>query len=272
MHRLDQEIGLNVRMTANRVVSESSKRRTSGSSGLHARSAHLKRWRHRIGGDRLRGEFRAGRGAGEVLRACHETIEAGLPVVSGSRRDLSAAAATDIDRSAWSVIVSSSTRPPASSATPRTLKSAERDSGTGPRLGNQPSDVDGWVLKVGELLIPLVAAMRRELISGSYIQADETPVDVQTREGRGQNHQAYLWQYSRPGGSVVFDFRLGRGRDGPKRGKQPGEPSVRPGGRNLKPTQPAIRFEAELLKIPTTPTALPALPSPLLALGEESIA
>src|SRR5207244_12860272 len=77
--------------------------------------------------------------------------------------------------------------------------------------------LDGWVLKVGELLIPMVAAMRQELISGSYIQADETPVDVQTREGRGKNHQAYLWQYSRPGGSVVFDFRLGRGRDGPKR-------------------------------------------------------
>src|ERR1035441_8376184 len=63
----------------------------------------------------------------------------------------------------------------------------------------------------------MVAAMRRELISGSYIQADETPLDVQTREGQGQNHQAYLWQYSRPRGTVVFDFRLGRGRDGPKR-------------------------------------------------------
>jgi hypothetical protein len=73
------------------------------------------------------------------------------------------------------------------------------------------------VLKVGELLIPMVAAMRSELVGGTYIQADETPVDVQTREGRGKNHQAYLWQYSRPGGSVVFDFRLGRGRDGPKR-------------------------------------------------------
>jgi transposase len=64
--------------------------------------------------------------------------------------------------------------------------------------------------------MPMVAAMRRELISGTYIQADETPVDVQMREGRGQNHQAYLWQYSRPGGTVVFDFRLRRGRDGPK--------------------------------------------------------
>ena len=89
----------------------------------------------------------------------------------------------------------------------------ERDLG----LDISRATLDGWVLKVGELLIPMVAAMRRELISGTYIQADETPVDVQMREGRGQNHQAYLWQYSRPGGSVVFDFRLGRGRDGPKR-------------------------------------------------------
>jgi transposase len=76
--------------------------------------------------------------------------------------------------------------------------------------------LDGWVMRVGELLIPAAAAMGRELIGGSYIQADETPVDVQMHDGRGQNHQAYLWQYSRPGGSVVFDFRLGRGRDGPK--------------------------------------------------------
>jgi transposase len=89
----------------------------------------------------------------------------------------------------------------------------ERDIG----LEISRATLDGWVLKVGELLIPMVAAMRRELISGSYIQADETPVDVQMHEGRGKNHQAYLWQYGRPGGSVVFDFRLGRGRDGPKR-------------------------------------------------------
>jgi len=76
--------------------------------------------------------------------------------------------------------------------------------------------LDGWVMRVGELLIPLVRGMGRELLGGSYIQADETPVDVQMHDGRGQNHQAYLWQYGQPGGSVVFDFRLGRGRDGPK--------------------------------------------------------
>jgi transposase len=78
----------------------------------------------------------------------------------------------------------------------------ERDIG----LEISRATLDGWVLKVGELLVPMVAAMRRELITGTYIQADETPVDVQTREGRGKDHQAYLWQYSRPGGTVVFEL------------------------------------------------------------------
>ena len=76
--------------------------------------------------------------------------------------------------------------------------------------------LDGWVMRVGELLSPIVSVMRRELLGGSYIQADETPVDVQLRDGRRQNHQAYLWQYGRPGGGVVFDFCMGRGREGPK--------------------------------------------------------
>ena len=77
--------------------------------------------------------------------------------------------------------------------------------------------LDGWVMTVGGLLIPMAAAMGRELVGGSYIPADETPVDVQMHDRRGKNHQAYLWQYSRPGGSVVFDFQLGLGRDGPKK-------------------------------------------------------
>jgi hypothetical protein len=73
------------------------------------------------------------------------------------------------------------------------------------------------VITVGQLLIPLIAVMRRELLRGGYIQADETPVDVQTHDGRGKNHQAYLWQYGRPGGSVVFEFQMSRERAGPKR-------------------------------------------------------
>jgi transposase len=77
--------------------------------------------------------------------------------------------------------------------------------------------MDGWLMRVGELLVPVAGAMGRELLRGGYIQADETPVPVQMHDGRGKNHQAYLWQYGRPGGSTVFDFQLGRGREGPKK-------------------------------------------------------
>jgi transposase len=77
--------------------------------------------------------------------------------------------------------------------------------------------LDGWVMRVGELLEPVVGAMRRDLFTESYIQADETPVPVQMHDHRGENHQAYLWQYGRPGGETVFDFCLSRGRDGPKK-------------------------------------------------------
>jgi len=75
----------------------------------------------------------------------------------------------------------------------------------------------GWVMRVGEMLEPVVGAMRKELLAGSYIQADETPVDVQTHDKRGKNHQAYLWQYGTPGGATIFDFRMSRGREGPAR-------------------------------------------------------
>jgi hypothetical protein len=74
----------------------------------------------------------------------------------------------------------------------------------------------GWVMTVGEMLSPVVGAMRKELLASGYIQADETLVDVQTHDKRGKNHQAYLWQYGTPGGGVVFDFRMSRGREGPK--------------------------------------------------------
>jgi transposase len=76
--------------------------------------------------------------------------------------------------------------------------------------------LDGWVMRVGELLMPVAKAMGRDLVQGTYLQADETPVGVQMHDRRGRNHEAYLWQYGRPGAGVVFDFQMGRGRAGPR--------------------------------------------------------
>ena len=102
--------------------------------------------------------------------------------------------------------------------------------------------LDGWVMRVGELLRPITAAMGQELLEGDYIQADETPVDVQMHNGGGKNHQAYLWQYSRPAGAVVFDFRMGREREGPKRflGNFEGTRIAQHHAQNPTPARPGV--------------------------------
>ena len=89
----------------------------------------------------------------------------------------------------------------------------ERDAG----VSISRATLDGWMMAVGGSLIPIISAMGRELIADGYIQADETTVGVQTHDKSGKNHQAYLWMYGKPGGSAVFDFQMGRGREGPKR-------------------------------------------------------
>lgn len=71
------------------------------------------------------------------------------------------------------------------------------------------------ILAAGSLLGAVVRAQRLELLAGGYVQADETPIPCQTGEKTGRNHQARMWEFSRPGSIVVFDFRMGRGRAGP---------------------------------------------------------
>lgn len=72
------------------------------------------------------------------------------------------------------------------------------------------------VMKAGEWLEPIRGVLREELLAGGYIQADETPIGVQSSRTRGRNHRGYLFEYSRPGGVVVFDFRINRAREGPE--------------------------------------------------------
>jgi hypothetical protein len=38
----------------------------------------------------------------------------------------------------------------------------------------------------------------------------------QTGEKTGRNHRAYMWEFSQPGSIVVFEFQMGRGREGPR--------------------------------------------------------
>jgi transposase len=76
--------------------------------------------------------------------------------------------------------------------------------------------VNAALLAVGALLVPVVGAEKRPLLAGRYLPADETPVPCQTGETPGRRHRAYIWEYRAPGGVVVFDFQMSRGRAGPK--------------------------------------------------------
>jgi transposase len=74
------------------------------------------------------------------------------------------------------------------------------------------STINDGVLRVGEMLIPVLAEMKRDLLTGNYIQADETPIGVQTPDKRGQTHRAYFWQFSTPGKGVIFNFEMTRSK------------------------------------------------------------
>lgn len=79
------------------------------------------------------------------------------------------------------------------------------------------STLNQAVLAAGSLLEPIVAVLKADLLQGNYIQADETPIGVHSTKNIGRNHTAFAFQYSRPGGPVVFDFQMSRGREGPKK-------------------------------------------------------
>lgn len=68
-----------------------------------------------------------------------------------------------------------------------------------------------WIRLTAEWLEPIYRRMLQGLLSGSYLQADETPVRCNDPdEKRGGTTEGWLWVISRPGADVVFDWRLSR--------------------------------------------------------------
>ena len=94
----------------------------------------------------------------------------------------------------------------------RQLVGLEREAG----VILSPATFNAGVMRCGELLLPVIGAMREELLGGGYIQADETPVGVRSDLKKGRNHQGYIFEYSRPKADVFYDFQMSRGRAGPE--------------------------------------------------------
>ena len=73
-----------------------------------------------------------------------------------------------------------------------------------------------WVEQAAELLKPVYRSIREDLLAGNYLQADETPIRYLDPDVKGKSQQGYLWAYSRPGGDVLFEWRVSRSREGPE--------------------------------------------------------
>lgn len=68
-----------------------------------------------------------------------------------------------------------------------------------------------WVEITANWLQPVYQRMYLGLLASGYLQADETPVKCHDPdEKRGRTTDGWLWVISRPGGDVVFDWRLTR--------------------------------------------------------------
>ena len=68
-----------------------------------------------------------------------------------------------------------------------------------------------WVEVVADWLKPVYNHMRRELLEGDYIQADETPIRYCDRDkGMGKSRQGFLCAATRPGDNVLFAWATSR--------------------------------------------------------------
>jgi len=74
-----------------------------------------------------------------------------------------------------------------------------------------------WVAEICLLLEPLYEKHREIILQASYLLVDETPIGVIDSNKKGKLHRGYHWVYQAPGHKMVlFDYRRGRSREGPK--------------------------------------------------------
>ena len=68
-----------------------------------------------------------------------------------------------------------------------------------------------------DALLPLYEKVNEIIFKQNYLQADETPHKVLDQDVKGKAHLGYMWVYRSPqNGLVYFDYRKGRGREGPQ--------------------------------------------------------
>ena len=78
------------------------------------------------------------------------------------------------------------------------------------------STSNDWYRMVLNHLHALYEAHKRITLATSYLGADETPIRVMDEDKKGTTHRGFYWVYHNAEQKLVlFDYRPGRGREGP---------------------------------------------------------
>lgn len=80
------------------------------------------------------------------------------------------------------------------------------------------STMSDWVAQGCNALEVLFAVHQKLVLNSNYLQADETTIKVMDNNKKGKTHLGYYWVYRSPlENLVLFDYRPGRGGEGPKK-------------------------------------------------------
>ncbi len=78
------------------------------------------------------------------------------------------------------------------------------------------STINDWTRNVLTQLTALYEAHKSEVLRSGYLHADETPIKVLDSDKKKAAHQGYYWVYHNSMAKLaLFDYRKGRGREGP---------------------------------------------------------
>lgn len=79
------------------------------------------------------------------------------------------------------------------------------------------STMSEWFSQSCDLITPLYNVLKKEVLKSFYLQVDETPIKVLDKDKKGSAHKGFYWVYHSPEKKLVlFDYRQGRGREGPQ--------------------------------------------------------
>jgi len=79
------------------------------------------------------------------------------------------------------------------------------------------STSNDWMKNVLTSLTSLYELHKNQVLRSTYLHADKTTIKVQDESKKGTTHLGYYWAYHNSENNLVlFDYRPGRGREGPK--------------------------------------------------------